>query len=603
LIRKSNNKRSEYFARYYYILQIIISSFLFLIPNQASSQNTWTRKSDFIGAYRSNPVSFSINGKGYMGTGGSFGYGQFEFDFWEYDPSNDTWSQKADVGSVGRVNAVGFSISGKGYIGLGQVNVFLQDFWEYNPQTNVWTRKNDFPGVGRTDAVSFVINSKGYIGTGNDGTSALNDFWEYNPSNDQWTQKTSLPSTARLGATGFSIRNKGYIGSGAELSSAALFDFWEYNPSNNQWTQKSNYPVIGFYLGSEFVIGYKAYVGISFGSDIYEYDPFIDTWARKADMSNLYRAYGIGFNIGNKGYMGLGSDNCCTNYSDFWEYTPGTTPSIETHEPVTVFDTKAILKGEIIFDGNYEVTHRGFVWSTSPNPTLSSYTNGGASTSSNDITFYETINSLKENTIYYFRAYATNSQGTSYGNEQILSTKYSIQTDGNQDGIDDEFQDNIKTLKVFDTDEYITIEDLNNNILYSVELVIPEDKDYIYPFGMIKFKVNALNTKVRIYYHGLKSLDKYIYRKLGNNNKYYQFSNTKYNYKLQLGNLTPTIELTLTDGGLGDYDGIVNGVIYDPGGPAIPVGGQIPTLSEWARIFAFCIFLGVSIWWWRRRIV
>ena len=47
-----------------------------------------------------------------------------------------------------------------------------------------------------------------------------------------------------------------------------------------------------------------------------------------------------------------------------------------------------------------------------------------------------------------------------------------------------------------------------------------------------------------------------------------------------------TITLTLTDGGEGDDDLTANGVIVDPGGPAVAAGGvaAIPTLSEWAML-------------------
>jgi len=47
-----------------------------------------------------------------------------------------------------------------------------------------------------------------------------------------------------------------------------------------------------------------------------------------------------------------------------------------------------------------------------------------------------------------------------------------------------------------------------------------------------------------------------------------------------------TITLTLTDGGAGDDDLTANGVIVDPGGPALAAGdvAAIPTLSEWAMM-------------------
>jgi hypothetical protein len=48
-----------------------------------------------------------------------------------------------------------------------------------------------------------------------------------------------------------------------------------------------------------------------------------------------------------------------------------------------------------------------------------------------------------------------------------------------------------------------------------------------------------------------------------------------------------SITLTLTDGALGDDDGVVNGVITDPGGPGVPGGTDavgVPTLTTWGLL-------------------
>jgi hypothetical protein len=66
------------------------------------------------------------------------------------------------------------------------------------------------------------------------------------------------------------------------------------------------------------------------------------------------------------------------------------------------------------------VTARGVVWSTTTGPTisLSTRTNDGGGTGA----FTSSMTSLSTNTKYYVRAYATNSAGTSYGDEVTLST-------------------------------------------------------------------------------------------------------------------------------------------------------------------------------------
>ncbi|MFT3779446.1 MAG: IPTL-CTERM sorting domain-containing protein [Ottowia sp.] len=55
-----------------------------------------------------------------------------------------------------------------------------------------------------------------------------------------------------------------------------------------------------------------------------------------------------------------------------------------------------------------------------------------------------------------------------------------------------------------------------------------------------------------------------------------------------------TVTFTIRDGGLGDDDLTVNGVIRDPGGPSIDTGlVPIPTLGQWA-LWLLAALLGLS---------
>lgn len=151
----------------------------------SDSSNHWTRKADFGGVKMARAVGFSIDNKGYIGTGAG-GFSSYK-DFWEYNPINNAWTRKADFGGTERSNAVGFSIGTKGYIGTGYS--YKKDFWEYDPSVNSWTRKADFGGTPRNGAVGFSIGIKGYIGTGTDktdnthnfGHTNTKDFWEFRP--------------------------------------------------------------------------------------------------------------------------------------------------------------------------------------------------------------------------------------------------------------------------------------------------------------------------------------------------------------------------------------------------------------------------------------
>src|ERR1035437_1732452 len=96
-----------------------------------------------------------------------------------------------------------------------------------------------------------------------------------------------------------------------------------------------------------------------------------------------------------------------------------TTPSLNTITVSSITPNSAQSGGNITLDGGTSVTARGVCWSTTINPTVSdNHSTNGTGTGS----FTSLLTGLTANTIYYVRAYATNSVGTSYGNYFIFTT-------------------------------------------------------------------------------------------------------------------------------------------------------------------------------------
>jgi uncharacterized protein (TIGR02145 family) len=96
-----------------------------------------------------------------------------------------------------------------------------------------------------------------------------------------------------------------------------------------------------------------------------------------------------------------------------------TAPVVTTVSVSGVTQTSATSGGNVTDDGGAAVTARGVCWGSSQNPTTgSSKTSDGTGTS----TFTSSITGLTANNTYYVRAYATNSEGTSYGNEVSFTT-------------------------------------------------------------------------------------------------------------------------------------------------------------------------------------
>ena len=96
-----------------------------------------------------------------------------------------------------------------------------------------------------------------------------------------------------------------------------------------------------------------------------------------------------------------------------------TTPTLSTLEITDITKITATSGGDVTNGGGNNVTARGVCWSTSSNPTTSdSHTSNETGTGS----FTSSLTDLTQNTTYYVRAYATNNEGTAYGNQKQFST-------------------------------------------------------------------------------------------------------------------------------------------------------------------------------------
>ena len=94
-------------------------------------------------------------------------------------------------------------------------------------------------------------------------------------------------------------------------------------------------------------------------------------------------------------------------------------PTVVTISVSEVTETTAVTGGNVTSDGGGEVSARGVCWSTSQDPTVEgSHTTDGTGTGE----FVSNLTDLNDNTTYYVRAYATNEQGTSYGEQMSFTT-------------------------------------------------------------------------------------------------------------------------------------------------------------------------------------
>ncbi|MDO8898679.1 MAG: hypothetical protein Q7V19_13600, partial [Bacteroidales bacterium] len=108
-----------------------------------------------------------------------------------------------------------------------------------------------------------------------------------------------------------------------------------------------------------------------------------------------------------------------TSYGNNLSFTPGGV-LLTTTAVSGITTSSATSGGNITSDGGSSVIARGVCWANAPNPTLAggNFTSNGTGTGS----FTSNLTNLNPSETYYVRAYATNGNGTFYGNQVQFST-------------------------------------------------------------------------------------------------------------------------------------------------------------------------------------
>lgn len=246
------------------------------------SNDTWTETSslDIKGGSRMGAFSFQIGDMAYVGGGFSDSAGSKSLlqDFYAYDPASDTWTRKADLPSA-IVYATAFSLNGKGFAGTGggggvdaSGNVTsgsLKTFYQYDPSLDKWQTIKDYPGTSRLGAMSFVYNNVAYVVGGRTITTIATENKDTYPTDfysfDGTTWKKLKPidhNIARQMGVALTLNGKAYITGGDSLGYSGQNTTWAYDIYNDSWRQ------VASYVGTEatfgmigFSINRKGYIG------------------------------------------------------------------------------------------------------------------------------------------------------------------------------------------------------------------------------------------------------------------------------------------------------------------------------------------------------
>lgn len=274
--------------------------------------DSWETLPDFPGAARSFSYGTSRGTKAYVGFGGSDGV-PFK-DLWEYDSETEEWTQLSDCDCSPRYHPAFIQLDDKIYVGLGNNPANLDDWWEYDIPTDTWTQKDDLPGPSRHHPFYFGVDGVAYVGLGHGNSvggnlSIYNDWYKFDPATDEWTQLNDFPGEARVAGTQFDYNGKGYVlsGDGDDHGFMEEGEFWEYDTETDQWTQLTSHPGSSRWAPGNFVIDNYVYFmcglsSIQLESDMmrFELEPLVTSaFAMDAPSINVFPNPAKGFiNIG-----------------------------------------------------------------------------------------------------------------------------------------------------------------------------------------------------------------------------------------------------------------------------------------------------------------
>lgn len=186
------------------------------------SYSEWYERADFPGKPRIGAVAFVIGKKAYVGLGKSIDNPkEYYKDFWVFDAETDSWSPlEFEFPGEAVADAVAFSLDGKGYLGTGEKadGSCSDEFYVFDPQLG-WGGMSNMV-LPRTGATVFKLNGAYYLcfgyNTRRDGRAYedLRDVYRFDAKEFKFKPVKSLlpdkyPGITRSYASSFVLEQNG----------------------------------------------------------------------------------------------------------------------------------------------------------------------------------------------------------------------------------------------------------------------------------------------------------------------------------------------------------------------------------------------------------
>ncbi len=269
------------------------------------------------------------------------------------------------------------------------------------------------------------------------------------PTRAQAWAELGLPAATQTYLTGIfpNTTDYAYVYRSVDLDAGDTFTLaWnyvatDYDPFNDgsfvlfsNLTNPAALPLIDGEVGDLRLLGVTVtggnYVTGSYGSTGWQ------TVSFEARAAGTYRLALVVFNLDDTAYppylfVDEASGTTLKDGTPFAPIPPSDDAPPPMVQPDALVDTGAVsavtavsatVAGTLTDPGATAVTAHGHVWSTSPNPTVNLATKTDLGAAAGAGSFASDLTGLQAETTYYVRAYATNMNGTAYGDEVSFTT-------------------------------------------------------------------------------------------------------------------------------------------------------------------------------------
>ena len=152
-----------------------------------------------------------------------------------------------------------------------------------------------------------------------------------------------------------------------------------------------------------------------------EYPTTADAHTSNGTGKGEFQSNLTGLEFGQKYYLrAYATNRMGTAYGEQIEFATSTGEAeVVTDSVFAITATSAKCAGNVVSDGSYQIMARGVCWATTPDPTTTDFV---ANEVSGKGPFSCALRNLELSTTYYVRAFATNENGTTYGEQLVFTT-------------------------------------------------------------------------------------------------------------------------------------------------------------------------------------